>query len=167
MAERLFGGWASPTEPLAELPACRAGDALAARVIVIDMPEADQSAVSVALRGIARTDSDFYPLALANSGLDGSSTSRLNQEVRVKRALSYGARSQLQVPRDEGLLIATAQTRNETAPEVAIVMLGEIRRLASERHHLWPETGIGQSRPVLDGAAVGTAGGHRHGLARL
>jgi zinc protease len=132
LAERLFGDWAAPAQPMPSLPANRAGDPAAPRVVVVDMPDADQSAVSVGLRGIARTDSDYYPLVLANSALGGSSTARLFQEVRVNRALSYGAYSGLPTYRDEGLLVAQARTRNDAAPEVAQVMLAEIRRLAEE-----------------------------------
>ncbi|MFN3725566.1 MAG: M16 family metallopeptidase [Allosphingosinicella sp.] len=132
LAERLFGDWAAPAQPLPQLPANRAGTPSAPRVVVIDMPAADQAAVSVALRGVTRADEDYYPLLLANSALGGSSTARLFQEVRVNRALSYGAYSSLETMRDEGLLVAQAQTRNDAVPEVAQVMLGEIRKLAAE-----------------------------------
>lgn len=132
LAERLFSDWQAPARPLPPLPANRAGTAAGPRVVVIDMPEADQASVSVALRGATRTDSDYYPLLLANNVLGGSSTARLFQEVRVRRALSYGAYSDLQTLRDEGMLVAQAQTRNNAVPEVATVMLGEIRRLAAE-----------------------------------
>lgn len=84
------------------------------------------------MRGVTRRDEDYYPLLLANSALGGSSTARLFQEVRVKRALSYGAYSSLETLRDEGMLITQAQTRNDAAPEVASVMLAEVRRLVLE-----------------------------------
>jgi zinc protease len=132
LAERLFGSWAAPQTPLPPLPANRAGEAPAPRVIVVDNPDSDQAAVSVVMRGIARSDPDYYPLVLANSALGGSSTARLFQEVRVRRALSYGATSGLAAYRDEGMLVATAQTRNNAAAEVAQVMLAEIRRLRQE-----------------------------------
>lgn len=132
LAERLFGQWAAPGEAMPQMPANRAGAAGPPRVIVIDNPDSDQSAVTVATRGIARSDSDYYPLVVANSALGGSSTARLFQEVRVRRALSYGAQSGLPSYRDEGLLVALAQTRNNAAPEVAQVMLGEVRRMAQE-----------------------------------
>jgi zinc protease len=132
LAERLFGNWAAPSSPMPALPANRAGQAGSPRVVVVDMPDADQAAVSVGLRGVSRTDSDYYPLVLANNALGGSSTARLFQEVRVKRALSYGAYSSLPSYRDEGLLVAQAQTRNDAVPQVAEVMLAEIRKLADE-----------------------------------
>lgn len=132
LAERMFGSWQRPAEPMPALPASRAGDAPAPRVIVVDNPAADQSSVTIVGRGVSRSDPAYYPLVLANSALGGSSTARLFQEVRVRRALSYGANSGLPAYRDEGLLIASAQTRNDAAPEVAEVMLGEIRRLTQE-----------------------------------
>jgi len=132
LAERLFGSWTAPSEPMPPLPASRAGEAPAPRVIVVDNPDADQSSVSIVMRGVSRSDPDYYPLVLANSALGGSSTARLFQEVRVRRALSYGANSGLPSYRDEGVLVASAQTRNNAAPEVAEVMLGEIRRLTRE-----------------------------------
>ena len=131
-AERMFGDWQAPAAAMPALPATRAGTAAAPRVIVIDNPDSDQASVSIVTRGIARGDEDYYPLLVANSALGGSSTARLFQEVRVRRALSYGANSGLVTLRDEGLLIASAQTRNNAAPEVAQVMLGEIQRLAGE-----------------------------------
>lgn len=132
LAERMFGDWAAPGAPMPALPANRAGAAQPPRVIVVDNPDSDQAAVSVVTRGIARSDSDYYPLVLANSALGGSSTGRLFQEVRVRRALSYGAYSSLVTYRDEGALIAIAQTRNNAAPEVAQVMMAELRRLRDE-----------------------------------
>lgn len=132
LAERLLADWTPPSEPLRAAPTARAGTASAPRVVVVDLPGAGQAAVTVAMRGIDRADSDYYPLTLANSVLGGSSTARLFQEVRVKRALSYGAYSGLLSRRDEGLLAASAQTKNESAAEVAEVMLAEIERLARE-----------------------------------
>lgn len=132
LAERLFGGWAAPARPMPQMPASRAGQALAPRVIVVDNPDADQASVAIVTRGIARNDSDYYPLALANSALGGSPTARLFQEVRVRRALSYGANSSLFAWRDEGVLVAAAQTRNNAAPEVVQVMMGEVRRMRDE-----------------------------------
>jgi zinc protease len=132
LAERLFGQWAAPAEAMPPLPANRAGPQPAPRVIVIDNPASDQAAVSVVLRGIARNDPDYYPLVVANNALGGSSTARLFQEVRVRRALSYGASSSLPAYRDEGVLVALAQTRNTGAPEVVQVMMTEIRRMRDE-----------------------------------
>ena len=130
LAEQAFGDWrASGAAPAPR--ANPAGAEVAPRVVVIDQPGAGQAAVYVAMRSIARTDADFFPLTLGNTLLGGSFTSRLNQEIRIKRGLSYGTRSNLGVRQDEGAFVASAQTRNDAAAEVAELIMGEITRLST------------------------------------
>jgi zinc protease len=132
LAERVFADWRAPAAPLPRTPSNRAGTAGRPRVVVIDMPEADQASVSIALRAPTHADRDYYPVRLANSVLGGGGTGRLFQEVRMRRDLSYGAYSLIETLRDGGLLVAQSQTRNNAVSEVTRVMLGEIRRLAAE-----------------------------------
>ncbi len=130
LAQSAFGDWRDTTVP----PAARiepAGQVQAPRVVVIDQPGAGQAAVTVALRGVSRTDADYFPLTLGNTLLGGSFTSRLNQEIRIKRGLSYGTRASLGVRREAGLFTAMAQTRNDAAVEVADLILAEVARLST------------------------------------
>ncbi len=69
---------------------------------------------------------------MTNALLGGGYSSRLNQEVRVKRGLSYGASSGLTTWRAGGLFVAGAQTKNESAAEVVKVIQTEIQRLSTE-----------------------------------
>lgn len=167
LAERMFGSWTAPAEPMPPMPPDRAGQPLAPRVVVVDNPDADQAFVVIAMRGIARSDSDYYPLTIANSALGGSPTARLFQEVRVRRALSYAANSALLTYRDEGLFVALAPTRNNAAPEVVRVMMAEIKRMRDE-----PFTAelLGKRRTQLLGdfaRQVSTANGLGNFLATL
>jgi zinc protease len=132
LAEKLFGDWAKPSTPL-PAPAAKASapGAGTQRVLVVDMPGAGQAAVLFARRGIARTDPDFYSGIVANSVLTGYS-GRLNEEIRIKRGLSYGAGSNLQVRRDVGPFVASAQTKNQTGADVAALLMTEMTRLSSE-----------------------------------
>lgn len=129
LAEQAFGDWREPAGAAAAA-SDPAGQPVAPRVIVIDQPGAGQAAVVTALRGIARTDEDYFPLLVGNTLLGGGFSARLNQEIRIKRGLSYGASSSLNVRQDEGILTASAQTRNDAVPEVADLMLAEIARLS-------------------------------------
>ena len=129
LAEKLFGDWLKPTVPLRTPSAARAQRApVSQRVVVVDMPEAGQAAVQVSRLGINRRDPDFFRGLVANSVLSGYS-GRLNQEIRIKRGLSYGAGSLLDVRRDAGPFSAAAQTKNESGAEVASLLLGELTRL--------------------------------------
>ncbi|MEQ1498877.1 MAG: pitrilysin family protein [Novosphingobium sp.] len=131
LAERLFGKWnAAPPPPAMRVS--RAGPAPAPRTVVIDLPGAGQAAVYVATRGVGRSEPDFYALQLANSVLGAGSNGRLFEEVRTKRGLSYGAYSSFASRAEAGLLIASAQTKNESAAEVVKVMLDQFTRLGTE-----------------------------------
>ena len=135
LAERSFGDWAKPSTPLSGVAPARATAAAAAngkqRVVVVDMPGAGQAAVVFARRGIARTDPEYFSGVVANSVLSGYS-GRLNQEIRIKRGLSYGARASLDVRREPGPFVASAQTKNQSGAEVASLLVSELTRLSNE-----------------------------------
>ncbi|HVR39288.1 MAG TPA: pitrilysin family protein, partial [Thermoanaerobaculia bacterium] len=129
LAEKQFGSWPKGTAPAASSKS--SAEASAPRVVVIDMPDAGQAAVVVARRGIRRADPQFFSAIVANSILGLGYSSRLNQEVRIKRGLSYGASSNFDTRRDVGPFTASAQTKNESAAEVAGIIIDEMNRLAA------------------------------------
>jgi zinc protease len=132
LAEKNFGDWAKPAAALDAASTAKVGGGEAKqRIVVVDMPGAGQAAVLFARRGIARTDTEYFSGIVANSILSGYS-GRLNQEIRIKRGLSYGARTSLDVRRDVGPFIASAQTKNQSGAEVASLLVGELTRLSSE-----------------------------------
>jgi zinc protease len=132
IAEKLFGDWAKPSTPLpASKFEAQTSTAQKPRVLVIDKPDAGQAAVVLVRRGLKRTDPDYFRGLVANSVLTGYS-GRLNQEIRIKRGLSYGARSSLDVRRDIGPFTAETQTKNESGAEVASLIIAEVKRLSSE-----------------------------------
>ena len=94
IVERLLGSWRS-SAPAPRAVANPAGTVPPPRTIVIDMPQAAQAVVYAGVRATNRASADYYPLDIANSVLGLSSTSRLNTEVRMKRGLSYSARSSM------------------------------------------------------------------------
>ncbi|HEX5706862.1 MAG TPA: pitrilysin family protein, partial [Pyrinomonadaceae bacterium] len=129
LAEANFGSWAKPSTalPADTKPAMAAAKP---RVVVVDMPNAGQAAVVLARTGLSRNDPDYFRGIVTNSVLSGYS-GRLNQEIRIKRGLSYGAGSALDARREVGPFVASAQTKNESGAVVADLLLGEIGRLAS------------------------------------
>jgi zinc protease len=129
-AEKLFGDWKKPANTLLVSTAMKLSADAKPRVLVIDKPDAGQAAVLLVRSGINRRDQDYFRGIVANSVLSGYS-GRLNQEIRIKRGLSYGAGSTLDVRREAGSFSATAQTKNESGAEVADLLIGELSRLAS------------------------------------
>lgn len=133
LAEKMFGDWAKPATPIPGRgmvgKMVRADDKQ--RVVVIDMPDAGQAAVVLARPGISRTDPEYFRGIVANQVLTGYS-GRLNQEIRIKRGLSYGASSRLDARREAGPFIASSQTKNASGAEVAALLIAELGRLSNE-----------------------------------
>ena len=128
LAERSFGDWPRPPAALAAAPAGMGRGALPP-VLVIDQPGAGQAGVVAAHAAPPRDNAGYYAGTVANAVLGGSYSARLNEEIRIKRGLSYGASSELEGRRDSGLWFAAAQTKNPSAAQVAQLMLGEFARL--------------------------------------
>ena len=130
-AEQFFGEWKGTMPPPRE-PASASGPEWKPSNVVIDMAEAGQAAVTVARPGIKRSAPDYYAGVVANAALGTGFVSRLNREIRIKRGLSYGARSSLDARLNVGPFTATAQTKNQSAAEVANLMQIELKRMKSE-----------------------------------
>lgn len=128
LAQAQLGAWHADA---ATPPAMTAAPFAAPRIIVVDMPGAGQAGVVVARPGIARADPRYYPLNVANTVLGGGFSSRLNQEIRIKRGLAYGAGSGVQARRLPGSIAARTQTKNVTAPEVVALIAAEMTRMGA------------------------------------
>ncbi|MDO8295183.1 MAG: pitrilysin family protein [Caulobacter sp.] len=129
LAEAAFGGWKRPDGVLPALPTADANPPV--RNVIVDMPNTGQAAVTLARRGIARSDPRYYAGMVANTVLGGGYSARLNQEIRVKRGLAYGAGSSLSARRIVGGFAASTQTKNESTAEVVTLIRGELSRMAT------------------------------------
>src|SRR5437868_14275907 len=89
--------------------------------VVVDMPEAGQASVSVTRPAIKRDSPDYYSGLVANAALGNGFASRLNREIRIKRGLSYGDRSSLDTRRHARAFTASAQPKNESTTEPALL----------------------------------------------
>ncbi|WP_347262198.1 pitrilysin family protein [Rudaea sp.] len=130
LAESAFGAWKNPATAL-PAPRAASGPSTLAASVVVDLPGTGQAAVALAHAGIARDAADYYAGLVANAVLGGGYSSRLNQEIRIKRGLSYGAGSALATLRHGGAFVANAQTKNPSAVEVAGLMYAELDRLGA------------------------------------
>ncbi len=99
-------------------------------VVPFDTP---QSVALFGHEGIAQEDDDFFPAFLLNHILGGAGfESRLTQEVRVARGLTYGVGSYL-VPKDLAeLYLGQVASANDRVAEAIEVIREEWRRVAEE-----------------------------------
>ncbi len=159
LAEKAFGTWKRGATAAAPAPRAAQEAAPKRRVVVVDMPGAGQAAVLVTKRGIPRVDPLLYSALVTNSILGGGYSARLNQEIRIKRGLSYGATSFFELRREAGPFVASTQTKNESAAEVAGILIDELNRLSTAD---LPETELTPRKAVLIGnfgRALETNGG--------
>ena len=130
MVGGLFAGWTRPATPPTPLPP--AGVAASPRMVVVDLPQTPQASVVVGRVTIARNDARYYPMLVAEDALGGGYSARLNQEIRIKRGLAYGAGSSFQARRAPGPLAASTSTKNPTVPDVIDLIRGEMRRMGTD-----------------------------------
>lgn len=99
-------------------------------IVDMDIP---QSVIQFGHVGIKRNDPDFIPAYVMNHVLGGGGlTSRLTEEVREKRGLSYSVYSYLSPFNQAGLFLGGAATQNERAGEALEIIERELRRMADD-----------------------------------
>jgi zinc protease len=114
------------------------------KLLVVDLPNSGQASVvyakdmgndrfgSVFKTNATRINENYFPASVANSLLGGGYSSRMNQEIRIKRGLSYGAGSSIAWRFGGGNFSTRCQTKTVSAAEVAELTIKEIDRLINE-----------------------------------
>jgi zinc protease len=103
LIEKRFGGMAKRKAPSLHLP--DPSFMPGRRIVVVDKPERTQTQVLIGTLGLSAHDRDYVPLIVGNTGFGGLFSSRLNDEVRSKRGLSYGASSSFTLSRGRDLWV--------------------------------------------------------------
>ncbi|WP_057093347.1 insulinase family protein [Comamonas thiooxydans] len=95
--------------------------------------ESAQAQVLIGQPGIARNNPDFLAVMVGNHILGGGGfTSRLMEEVREKRGLTYGVSSDFSPGLDRGAFIIGLQTRPDQAAEALKVSQDVLRKFIAE-----------------------------------
>jgi predicted Zn-dependent peptidase len=124
-----FGGWRPDPAALPERvpsPARVNGR----RLLLVDKPDATQTQIRFGNISIPRNHPDYVPAMVANTILGGGFTSRLIEELRVKRSLTYGAWSQFAARLTGGDFRVSTFTKSPTTAEtlaLALSVEGESR----------------------------------------
>lgn len=100
----------------------------------IDLPHpAEQAHILIGQPAIARNDPDYFPLLVGNYILGGGGfVSRLTQEVREQRGLTYGVTSQFMPLRQAGPFVIGLQTRRDRAAQALQVVRATLDRFIQE-----------------------------------
>ncbi|HEX8616380.1 MAG TPA: pitrilysin family protein, partial [Thermoanaerobaculia bacterium] len=127
LATRALDGWQRGIEP--PRPTVTPLHIDAARIYVIDRPQAVQSEIRVGHLGVPRSTADYFPIAVMNAIFGGVFNSRINLNLRERHGYTYGARSQFAFRRQAGPFVIAAPVRNEVTRESVSEILSELRRI--------------------------------------
>jgi len=130
LAEKYFGDWkASGAAPTVAVPAAPAGSKT--KIYLVDRA-GDQSQIRVGHVGITRTHEDWVVARVLSDVFGGGFNSRLNDTIRVKKGLTYGAGGGFSADRFAGRFAVSTFSKNSTVAETVETILDEIRRLEKE-----------------------------------
>jgi zinc protease len=126
LLDKTFGDLPKASAPVSIPPAVARGngDLLLVRIPI------PQSVVVFGQQGIKRDDPDWYAALIVNYILGGGSfSSRLTEEVRVKRGLAYSVYTYLAPFKHGGLLLGGVATENARVSESIGLIRDEWRRM--------------------------------------
>lgn len=102
------------------------------KLVFVDKPERTQVQMVMGGIGTHPRDDDHMPLLVANTVFGGTFTSRLMQEIRVKRGFSYGTSSRLGVDRQRESFMMWAAPKASDAPTCMSLMLDLFQKLRED-----------------------------------
>lgn len=145
-----LGRWSRPP---AEEPAVAAAlpplPAVKGRTcVLIDKPDATQAYFMLGVPGLPFGDPASPETEVMNTLFGGRFTSWLNSELRIKRGLTYGARSTLQSWRPGGVLTVSSYTKNDAIGEMLAVTF---QLLAKARQEGFSAIEIESARNYIQG----------------
>jgi zinc protease len=127
-AEKAFGSWTGgPEAPRVASPRERA--VMHGKIVIVDKPDQTQTQVRLGALAFRRGHADHVAAHVVNAALGGGFTSRLVEEVRVNRGLSYGVGSAFDTLHAGGSFQISTFTKTETTREILDVTLGEVEKL--------------------------------------
>jgi zinc protease len=98
------------------------------KVIVVNKPDQTQSQILIGNTGIDLKHPDIFAVTIANTIFGGGYTSRLVEELRIRRSLTYGASSGFPANMFGGTFVVSTFTRNETLGEALEVTFHELTK---------------------------------------
>ncbi len=131
MVDEAFAAWRAPSTPAPASPAPAAPRGPRPKLVLVDRPDAPQSIVAVVRPGPPASSPDAPALARVDDAIGGSFTSRLNEDLREKQGLTYGASTRVSASRGQGVVVAWSAAAADKTGEALASMLVDLRQFAA------------------------------------
>lgn len=131
LAAALLEDWESAGNPPGrELPTMP--EHSATRITLVDVPGAIQSQIRVGHLGFERAAKESFAGRVLTQIFGGAFNSRLNETIRVKKGLTYGARGGFSSQRFGGRFFVSTFSKTASTVEAVRAILDEIERMRAE-----------------------------------
>ena len=124
LAEARFGAWKGGEAAPA---ASNAPQTTPARLVLVDKPDAPQTALRVTALAADRKTPDYPALQVMNAALGGLFSSRINNNLREEKGYSYGVFSQFQYHRTPGPFAIVGSVRTDVTGPSVVEIFKEVR----------------------------------------
>ncbi len=129
-ADKYFGAWSGKATLEPEETAF--APVTGRQVIVYDKKDASQTQIRLGLSGIPLNHPDFAELEVARTIYGGAFGSRLVNEIRVNRGLTYNVAYRSSNLKPGGVAYVTTFTKNATVGQVIDLILSEANKMQTE-----------------------------------
>jgi zinc protease len=121
-----FGDWKKGEKPEISIP--QPVKLEGRKVVLVNKSDATQTQMVFGNTGIDINDPDYFAIQVANTIFGGGFTSRLVDELRVKRSLTYSVRSGFSASMYGGTYSISTFTKNATVTDMTDAVLNEIKK---------------------------------------
>jgi zinc protease len=129
--QRRFGSWARPEFEFARQGQPMLGALRGRHIYLVDRPS-EQAQIRVGHQGVTRRDAAYIRARVTGEILGGGFNSRLNDRIRVKDGLTYGARGGFHANVALGSFEVSTFSKNATVGKTVAAILDELERLTRE-----------------------------------
>jgi len=129
MAQAKFGQWQGAASPIASLGK---PETTAARLVLVDQPDAPQTALQLEAIGVERKSLDYAALQVLNGAFGGLFTSRLNTNLREQKGYTYGVGSGFQFQRVSGTFTISGSIRTDVTVPALKEIFKEIKAISAK-----------------------------------
>jgi zinc protease len=127
LAKKYFISWqATEPRPQIDLPALP--EPSATHIFLVDNSNG-QSEIRVGQRALTRADADYFASRVVNGYFGGAFSSRLNETIRVKKGLTYGARGGFSAQKRAGEFAISTFSKTASTIETLEAIVAEVARL--------------------------------------